>query len=321
MKPSRIFFILFLLFLFRLPGKILLPGKYAFASTFFDYDYRVPAGKEGYWWYEVKKEKEKEEKKKQEVKAEKKTERKEKKNEEEWKPEKPLEAYTYKELLKMPVSKFRKLLNYYRDLAISNPTEKNVYYYYNLVDVARKKALLFMAQTMNVMYKYPSLYVGKDVPVIDPGIQAEFKQKKESDFAFLEELKKDFGLILFVKEGCPYCEVEKKIVSYLFSQGVPVKIVDVSVRPDVVERFAIQAVPTAILVYRKTGKYLPVAVGIVSLSELERNMATAASFLKGKKKEGQLFLYDFQKGSTLDPYTPPPLWRKEERKNLSTNQD
>jgi len=263
-------------------------------------------GETGWWWYKEEKKK----KKKNKIIEEKKEKLS---KEEEWKPEKPLEKYTYEELLRMPVKKFRKLLEYYRDLAVSNPTEKNVYHYYNLIDVARKKSLLFMAQTMHVMRKYPSLYVGKDVPVVNPGIKEEFNLKRQEEKEYLKKVGEEFGLVLFVKPGCPYCEIQEKILRYFISRGIPVKVVNIAEHPEAVARFAVEEVPTIILVYRETGNYLPVAVGVTSISELERQIATAAGYLKGEKEIGSSWLYDFQKGSTLDPYTPPPLWKKEKK--------
>jgi len=298
-------------------GKKLLLGMmlYLMLCFFFPSEgkgiwYSSWGGETGWWWYKeaVKKEKVKKvEKEKQQIKEVKKT------NKEEWKPEKSLEKYTYEELLTMPVDEFRKLLNYYRDLAVSNPTEKNVYYYYNLVDVARKKALLFMAQTMNVMHKYPALYVGKDVPVINPGIKKEFALKRQEERKYASQIGDEFGLVLFIKPGCPYCEVQKEIMRYFLSKGIPVKIVNIMEHPEAVTKFAIEEVPTIILVYKETGNYLPVAVGVTSINELERQIATAAGYLKGEKEIGSSWLYDFQKGTTLDPYTPPPLWRKEKK--------
>jgi len=277
--------------------------------------------KKGWWWYaEPKKEEAKEEKKevkKKEKKEEKKKEeKKEAKQEEEkeWKPSKPLEAYTYEELLKMPVKDFTKLFNYYRDLAISDPTnEKNIYYFYNLVDVARKKSLLFMANAMHVMNKYPELNVGKDVPTINPALKKKAELERTEEKRKLQKIGKNIGLIVFVKEGCPYCEVQLSIMDYFISQGIPVKVVDVDMDSSAVSRFAITTVPTIILVHKETGRYLPIAVGATSATELYERIATVSGYLENEKEAGQAYLYDFQKGTSLDPYVSPPLFKRNKK--------
>ena len=281
MKCKTILLLLPLLFLF-LAGENL----FAFYNT---------AEKEGWWWY--KEEKEKKEKEKKQVKR--KLKREEKKQEEAWKPSKPLEKYTYEELF-----------NYYKELAVSDPTnEKYVYYYYNLLDVARKKALLFMAQSMNVLNRYPELNVRKDVPIINPAIKKTFELQREEEKKALREIGENFGLIIFVKEGCPYCEIQLSIMKYFTSQGIPVKVVDVSKDDRAVYKFGIETVPTIILVHKESGNYFPIAVGATSASELYQRIATISGYLKGEKKPGQTYLYEFQKGTSLDPYTPPPLFR------------
>jgi len=277
-------------------------------------------GKEGWWWYQdPEKEKKVEEKQKEAESLKKKPEKeeraqKEEKEEEEWKPSKPLEEYTYEELLKMPVSEFKKLLYYYRDLAVSDPTnEKNVYYYYNLLDVARKKAILFMSQTQLVMNKYPELNVRKDYPSAVPGINRRVELQRGEEERTLKEIGKSFGLVLFVREGCPYCEVQYDVLRPLFERGVPVKVVDVDKEPRAISRFNVETVPMILLVHKDSGSYVPIAVGVVSLSELYQRITTVATYLTGEKKEGQIYLYEFQKGSSFDPYTPPPLFKEKSK--------
>lgn len=305
MKCEFNFLLLLLLFLFLANGEL-----FAFYNA---------GEKEGWWWYKEEKEK-KEKEKKEKQKQVKKEEKKEKENQA-WKPSKPLEKYTYEELLRMPVSEFKKLFNYYKELAVSDPTnEKYVYYYYNLLDVARKKALLFMAQSMNVLSRYPELNVRKDVPIINPAIKKTFELQREEEKKALKEIGKNFGLIVFVKEGCPYCEIQLSIMKYFTSQGIPVKVVDVSKDYRAVSRFGIETVPTIILVHRESGNYFPIAVGATSASELYQRIATISGYLEGKKRIGQTYLYEFQKGTSLDPYTPPPLFKNRLKEDKNEKQ-
>ncbi len=272
-------------------------------------------GKEGWWWYkEYKKEEKRNEKrveKKQEEKESSKKENKEEQKERPFSPAKPLTEYTYEELLKMPVSEFKKIFDYYRDLAISDPTnETNVYYFYNLVDIARKKSLLFMSQVMNVMDKYPELNVGKDVPTTFAGRRKMFALQREAVEKALKDLRDKFGLILFVKEGCSYCDIQIEMMKYFIGKGIPVKIVDISYEQGAINKFGIETVPMIILVDKKTGHYLPIGVGVISAMELEDRIARLYGVLRGEKDLLQGSLFDFEKGTSLDPFEPPPLFKK-----------
>lgn len=275
--------------------------------------------KHGWWWYkDYVKEEKKEEKPKEVKKEEKKREekREEKKDEETEKEEfKPLTEYSYEELLKMPVEQFQRLFNYYRDLAVSDPSnETNMYYFWNLVDVARKKSLIFMAATQNLLSKYPELDVRKDVPLINPAIRASMEMQREEERLSLSQLKDEIGLVLFVKRGCPYCDVQKEIVKYYLAEGVPVKIVDIEVERGAVSRFGIVSVPTLGLVVKRTGEFYPLGSGVIALSEIDARIARVLGIVRGEKDPSQSFLYQHQLGTSLDPKVPPPLFRQKNGK-------
>ncbi|MEM4620939.1 MAG: conjugal transfer protein TraF [Desulfurococcaceae archaeon] len=279
------------------------------------------SSKSGWWWYKdyVKEEKKVEKKEKELPKEEKKEERKEEKaitKEQDKKEEiKPLTEYSYEELLKMPVEQFQRLFNYYRDLAISDPSnETNVYYFLNLVDVARKKALIFMATTQNVLNKYPELDVRKDVPLINPAIRVSMEMQREEERASLSQLRDEIGLVLFVKRGCPYCDVQKEIVKHYLAEGVPVKIVDIDVERGVISRFGIVTVPTLGLVVKRTGEFYPLGSGVLSLSEIDARIARVLGVVRGEKDPSQSFLYQHQLGTSLDPKVPPPLFRDKKKR-------
>lgn len=285
--------------------------------VFEGYCFYGESGKHGWWWYKDYVKEEKREEKTKEVKKEEKREEKKDEEVKEVKKEefKPLTEYSYEELLKMPVEQFQKLFNYYRDLAISDPgNETNLYYFWNLVDVARKKSLIFMAATQNLLSKYPELDVRKDVPLINPAIRASMEIQREEERLSLSQLKDEIGLVLFVKRGCPYCDVQKEIVKHYLAEGVPVKIVDIEVERGAVSRFGIVSVPTLGLVVKRTGEFYPLGSGVIALSEIDARIARVLGIVRGEKDPSQSFLYQHQLGTSLDPKVPPPLFRKKNGK-------
>jgi conjugal transfer pilus assembly protein TraF len=278
-------------------------------------------GRKGWWWYEdpVKKEEEakrrevrKEEARKEEKKEEAKKEevRKEEARKEE--EVKPLHEYSYEELLRMPVDKFKKIYEYYEKLAVSNPTEENLYYFYNILDVARKKALLFTMQAMYVWQKYPELAeVAKDVPTVMPGVYAKREEISREVEGYLNARRGEYGLVVFVSERCPYCKAQLGILrTFIENYGWEVKVVDVDYDKRAVAVFGIETVPSIIIVSRRTGEWFPLSVGVISLYELKERIYLAVRRIERDLEPGRWGLYKFQEGTGLDPLKPSPLWDK-----------
>lgn len=261
--------------------------------------------KEGWWWYKnyVKPAPKKEEKENKEVATQDKDSK-----EQQWKP-KPLKEYSYEELLYMHPDEFKKIYDYYLKLAVQRPTEENVYEFYNLQDVARKKALLFTHYSGYVWQKYPELSTERDIPIVGPGLfeKAELTQSELRQFA--RKNAQEYGYIVFVQPHCPYCESQLKILKYAEADGIPIKVVDITKNPSAQRTFAIEVTPTIILVSKKTGQYMPISAGVISLDEIYIRTARAIRMLEGEVPE-RYGIYEFQKGTSLDPTEPSPLWKK-----------
>lgn len=263
--------------------------------------------KEGWWWY---KDYQKSEKKEQEVKKE-----------EGGKVSpiptpvqpfvpKPLRDYTYEELLYMHPDEFSKVYDYYLKKAVQKPTEESIYEFYNLQDVARKKALLFTHYSGYVWQKYPELSTERDIPIAGPGITKRKALIREELSRYSSRNAAEFGYIVFVQPGCGYCEAQLKILKYAEADGIPVKVVDITRNPAVKERFGIEITPTIIVVDQKTGEYLPISAGVVTLDEIYTRTARAIRLLRGEDDPARYGIFDFQRGTSLDPLEPPPLWKQ-----------
>lgn len=267
--------------------------------------YKTPQ-KEGWWWYkdpvkeEKKEEKKKEQPEQQQVKQ----------------PEfeiKPLNQYTFEELMKMHPDQLSKIYDHYLKLAVQNPTEENVYNFYNIQDVVRKKALAFAKASGYVWQKYPDLTTEKDIPIVGPGITQTTRLEMEEIQRYVKSVNQEFGLIVFVSPSCPYCETQLSILKHAEAEGVQVKVVDITKNQQAQAKFGITSVPTIILVDRATGQYMPVSAGVQSLEDIYIKIARAVRLLKGESPE-HYATYEFQKGSSLDTTTPSPLWK--DKKNV-----
>ncbi len=261
--------------------------------------YHAPT-KEGWWWYKDYK-KPKEETVKEEEKL--------KKQPQQSYTPKPLKEYTYEELLYMHPDEFQKLYDYYLKKAVEMPTEQNVYEFYNLQDVARKKALLFAHYSGYVWQKYPELSTERDVPIVGPGLTQRRDLIAGELRTYAQKNASEFGYIVFVQPGCGYCQAQLKILKYAEADGIPVKVVDITKHPDVQTKFGVEVTPTIIVVDRKTGQYMPISAGVISLDEIYTRTARAIRLISGGDDPARYGIYDFQRGTSLDPLEPPPLWK------------
>lgn len=265
--------------------------------------YKAPT-KEGWWWYKDYQKSKKEEAKEEDKETEQPAQA--------FIP-KSLKEYSYEELLYMHPDEFAKIYDFYLKKAVQKPTEESVYEFYNLQDVARKKALLFAHYAGYVWQKYPELSTERDVPISGPGItkRRDLIVKELQEYA--KKNASEFGYVVFVQPGCGYCDSQLKILKYAESDGIPVKVVDISKNPSVQAKFGVEVTPTIIVVDQKTGQYMPISSGVVSLDEIYTRTARAIRLMTGGDDPARYGIYDFQKGTSLDPLEPSPLWKKEKK--------
>ncbi|MGB9811916.1 MAG: conjugal transfer protein TraF [Dictyoglomus turgidum] len=220
---------------------------------------------------------------------------------------KPLKEYSYQELLRMHPDQLKEIYDFYLKKAVEDPTEENVYNFYNIQEVVRKKSLLFSYMSGYVWQKYPELSLTeRDVSSTGPALTKKTELIKEE--LSRQKARGDYGIVVFVQPGCHYCDTQLKILDYAKLEGVDVKVVDITKVPSARSTFAVEVTPTMIVVSRKTGAYMPLSAGVIPLDEIYRRMSRAIRILEGEPPEGY-GMYEFEKGGGLDPLEPPPLWR------------
>jgi conjugal transfer pilus assembly protein TraF len=114
--------------------------------------YYTDSGK-GWWWYQKEPDK-KDEKEPKKAKM---------------KKVPALSDYSYDEIWNMHPDDFEKFAEGLKRKAVQNPSEENVKDYYEVQEIARKKALAFTNVAQYVWQKYPELTTAKDYPIATPG--------------------------------------------------------------------------------------------------------------------------------------------------------
>ena len=243
--------------------------------------YRDEEIKKGWYWYEVEKELEEE-----------------KEGTEELPPviEIPQDPWN------MPVEEFSRLLEEVRNTAIQNPTIENVKKYIELQDIARRKAVAFANVYTLVMQMHPEFTTAGQYPVANPGILALTGMRRDEIEGVIQASREDFALVYFFRPDCRFCTVQNNILRYFVDKyHWELKHVNIYDEPESAVRFNVTTVPYILVVYRDTGEYMPVGVGVVALSTLERNLFRAIRYLKGEISPSQFTLYDYAVGGAGDP--------------------
>jgi conjugal transfer pilus assembly protein TraF len=239
--------------------------------------------KRGWYWYEIEKKKEEEKKKPEEELA-----------------SVSLKNYTIDEVWNMHPDRFSKLLDDLKKKAVMMPTEESVLEYYIIQDIARRKSLAFASTAGFVLQKNPEL-AGDELSNSGPARDTRTAMNVAELMAVLESYRNDYGIVFFSSRQCGYCLAQKRILSsFVERYGWSVEEVDIDEKPSYAAVFGVERVPYLILVSRETGKYIPLAQGVVGLSELEERVQRGVLFLQGQRSAERFVIRDYESGGFLE---------------------
>ncbi|AAR35500.1 conjugal transfer protein TraF [Geobacter sulfurreducens] len=240
----------------------------------------------GWWWYQKEPEKQ----------AEKPARKK--------KPAKPvpsLKDYTYEQIWEMHPDQFQEFAEALKKKAVQKPSEENVKEYFEVQEIARKKALAFSNVAQFVWQKYPELTTKKDYPITTPGNLARISQINEERQRVLRDNRDDFALVYFQRPDCSYCDEQSRILDWFTNEtGWTVKKVNISENTGLAAKFSVEITPTLILIQKGNQDYLPVSAGVISADEIEDKAYRAVRLLRGDISPEEYSLYEFQKGGGFD---------------------
>ncbi len=239
--------------------------------------------KRGWYWYEVFSEKED-------------------KPEDEAPQKSMIPEYSYDQLWNMHPDNFQEHLNQVTKFAVQFPTGKNVTTYLKVQDVARRKSVAFASVVNFVGQKNPQ-YSTEDVyPTTSPGRVALTGMQSREYNGVILQAKNDFGLIMFSREDCGFCDAQQSILAFFENQyHWPVRSVDIAENPNFAAQFGIEQTPSIILVNKESQDYLPISSGVISMSNLKKRLYRSIRYMQGKISPEQWALYEFEKQSGHDP--------------------
>jgi conjugal transfer pilus assembly protein TraF len=214
-----------------------------------------------------------------------------------------LAQYSTEALWNMHPDDFQQLLNGLQKKAVQYPTEQNILEYLSIQDIARRKALAYANATQYVTQKRADLFnINQVYPTSSPGAVARVQMQQEEIAGTIREAGKDHALLFFAAAGCGFCEKQAQILAYFVDKyGWQVKPVDMEHEPNIALRFNITTTPTLLLIRQDREQSMPIATGVATLPEIERNLYQAIRSMRGDTSMESFTTYEFQKGSALDP--------------------
>ena len=184
----------------------------------------------------------------------------------------------------------RENLEAYRDAAIDDPSPQNVALYLYLQRFAVDKADRFAEATQQAVLRDPFLDENTQQPIASFAANLANHQAAEARDETLTALAKTAGIWFFHRADCPYCEAQAPLLQVLSSRyGFGVQAIAIDGRslpsglyPDYktdrgqARRLGVVATPALFLV-RPPDQVLPLAQGVLSLTQLQARILTAAA--------------------------------------------
>ncbi len=214
-----------------------------------------------------------------------------------------LEHYTIDDLWNMYPDEFQELLNILQKKAVQTPSEQHIMEYLTMQDIARRKALAYTNATMYVTQKHSDLFNTSQVyPTAGPGITARVRLQQQEISRTINQAAANHALLFFTRTGCGFCEQQARILSYFVDKyGWQIKPVNISSSPEAMARFNVTLTPTLLLIKKGQDTSMTITTGVIALTELERKLYRAIRVLQGNTPQDKFLMYDFQRGSPLDP--------------------
>lgn len=172
---------------------------------------------------------------------------------------------------------------------IMEPSEENLRDYVEVMRGLRDRIGTLRRLQKKVFLKSPQFDPKVRYPISQDAITVREREEKKKITEKLTRMNKRYGLILFVQNGCPYCDIFEPVVKRL-EEKYAFKVLAVSsggvkedslfkLMPDngIGRQVGASSFPSLYLFEYGREKYYPVAGGAISLEEIERNIYEAVN--------------------------------------------
>lgn len=188
------------------------------------------------------------------------------------------------------ISALQELKNYQQELeeskalAVLYPTAENVLNYqkkqYEMIQKSGKFAEVWMKNT----YTNPDIDFTAQFPTSQNSRHIYLAEQRKKTEAKIKKLSDEYGLFFFFKNDCPYCEAFAPVVK-AFSEKYSWEVLAISEFGEQHELFSrsvqdnglaeiwgVNTYPSLFAVNPKTGHVIPIAIGMISIQEMEERI-------------------------------------------------
>jgi conjugal transfer pilus assembly protein TraF len=166
------------------------------------------------------------------------------------------------------------------DLAVMNPTDRNLKDYLELWQLTQEKGAVFADNWRRVVWQTPELDYSLKRPTNNAAIKTYDATREANEEQQLRMLAKDHGLIFFFRSDCPYCHAMAPVLKML-SQKYGIEVLGVSVDGHGLPEFpnprdgraqaaawGIERVPALFIGSKETGDKAAIGFGAMALTDI-----------------------------------------------------
>ena len=171
-----------------------------------------------------------------------------------------------------------------RDIAIIEPSEKNIYAYLNANQFVMDKSSKFTDMWRRVVWQNPEIDYNNRSPQANFAQVAMKERKNQESDALMDQLAKSHGVVFFFRSDCDFCHMQAPILKML-NKNYGIEVLPVSLdgrgirefpqfKPDngisqVLSRGrGIETVPAMYLVSRDQKQIIPFGTGVLAMDEI-----------------------------------------------------
>jgi conjugal transfer pilus assembly protein TraF len=173
--------------------------------------------------------------------------------------------------------------------AVLRPTPANVFNYQKMQYEMTEKAGKFAEVWMQNVYKNPSIDYTQRSPISQNARHIYLVEQRKQTEEKIRKLSQKYGLFFFFKNDCPYCDAFAPVVKS-FSEKYDWDVLAISEFGEthkqfkrsvqdngLAETWGVNTYPSVFAVNPKSGHVIPVAVGMISIQEMEERVISIMS--------------------------------------------
>ncbi len=181
------------------------------------------------------------------------------------------------------------------DIAVMEPTDRNLTDYLDLWQATQEKGAVFADRWRRVVWQTPRLDYSLTHPVNNAAIKIHDATRQQAEDEKLRALAQHHGLIFFFRSDCPYCHAMAPTLKMLADQ-YGIEVLGVSIDGGSLPEFphprdgraqaqawGVERVPALFIGSKETGDKAAIGFGMMALSDIVNRIFVLTATTPGKQ--------------------------------------